>query len=47
MVLVFAHIAHWYFWPLYALPVLIVLWSVIATTRRERRSSKGGQRRGE
>jgi hypothetical protein len=47
MVLVLAHIAHWYFWPLYALPVLIVLWSVIATTLRERRASKGDQRRGE
>ena len=35
MLLPLAHIAHWYFWPLYALPVLIVLWSVIATTLRE------------
>jgi hypothetical protein len=47
MVFVLAHIAHWYFWPLYALPVLIVLWSVIATTLRERRESKGDRRRGE
>jgi hypothetical protein len=35
-----AHLAHWYLWPLYALPVLIVLWSVIATTLRERRASR-------
>ncbi len=35
-----AHATHWYFWPLYALPVLIVLWSAIATTLRERRASR-------
>jgi hypothetical protein len=40
MVILLAHLAHWYFWPLYALPVLIVLWSAIATTLRERRASK-------
>jgi hypothetical protein len=39
MFLPVAHLAHWYFWPLYLLPVLIVLWSAIATTLRERRSS--------
>ena len=37
MLLTLAHIGHWYFWPLYGLPVFIVLWSVIATTLRERR----------
>lgn len=48
MLLPLAHVAHWYFWPLYALPVLIVLWSVIATTLRERRSSRDeNTRRGE
>jgi hypothetical protein len=40
MLLTLAHIGHWYFWPLYGLPVLIVLWSVIATTLRERRSGR-------
>jgi hypothetical protein len=40
MLLTLAHIGHWYFWPLYGLPVFIVLWSVIATTLRERRSSR-------
>jgi hypothetical protein len=32
-----AHLAHWYWYPLYALPVLIVLWSAISTARRQRR----------
>jgi hypothetical protein len=40
-----AHLAHWYFWPLYALPVLIVLWSAIATTLRERRADRESERR--
>jgi hypothetical protein len=35
-----AHAGHWYFWPLYALPLLIVLWSVVRTTIRERRDSR-------
>jgi hypothetical protein len=35
-----AHATHWYYWPLYALPVLIVLWSAIVTTLRERRASR-------
>jgi len=39
-----AHLGHWYFWPLYALPVLIVLWSAISTTRRERRAARDGQK---
>ena len=45
MLLPLAHIAHWYFWPLYLLPVLIVLWSAIATTLRERRSSSEEEKR--
>ena len=47
MLLPLAHPAHWYFWPLYALPVLIVLWSAIATTLRERRSSREEEKRQE
>jgi hypothetical protein len=48
MLVLLAHVAHWYFWPLYALPVLIVLWSVVATTLRERRASREEEtRRGE
>jgi hypothetical protein len=46
MLLLLAHMAHWYFWPLYVLPVLIVLWSAIATTVRERRSSNEEEKRG-
>lgn len=47
MLVPLAHVGHWYFWPLYALPVLIVLWSAIATTVRERRADRDGkQRRG-
>jgi hypothetical protein len=45
MLLPLAHITHWYFWPLYLLPVLIVLWSAIATTLRERRSSSDEEKR--
>jgi hypothetical protein len=45
MLLPLAHLAHWYFWPLYALPVLIVLWSAIATTLRERRGEREGEGR--
>jgi cytochrome c-type biogenesis protein CcmH/NrfF len=40
MLLPLAHLGHWYFWPLYGLPVLIVLWSAIATTRSERRAAR-------
>jgi hypothetical protein len=46
MLLTLAHMAHWYYWPLYALPVLIVLWSAIATTVRERRASNEEEKRG-
>jgi hypothetical protein len=45
MPILLAHAAHWYFWPLYALPVLIVLWSAIATTLRERRDSREEEER--
>ena len=41
-----AHAGHWYFFPLYAAPVVIVLWSAIATARRERRSARDEQDRG-
>jgi hypothetical protein len=45
VMLLLAHVTHWYFWPLYGLPVLIVLWSVIATTVRERRASRDEETR--
>jgi len=45
LMLPLAHLGHWYFWPLYALPVLIVLWSAIATTLRERRASREEEER--
>jgi hypothetical protein len=35
-----AHLGHWYFMPLYAAPVLIILYSAIATTVRERRAKR-------
>ena len=40
-----AHAGHWYFWPLYALPLGIVLWSVVKTTIRERRAARDDQDR--
>ena len=40
LVLPVAHAGHWYFWPLYALPLLIVLWSVVRTAIRERREAR-------
>ena len=43
--LLLAHVTHWYFWPLYGLPVLIVLWSVIGTTLRERRAGRDEETR--
>jgi hypothetical protein len=36
-VLPLAHLGHWYWYPLYALPALIVLWSAFSTVRRQRR----------
>jgi hypothetical protein len=38
-----AHLGHWYFFPLYALPVAIVLASAVATTLRERRAKRSGE----
>jgi hypothetical protein len=38
--ILFAHLGHWYFFPLYAAPILIVLWSAIATVIRERREDR-------
>jgi hypothetical protein len=35
-----AHAGHWYFWPLYAAPIFIVLWSVLRATINERREEK-------
>jgi cytochrome c-type biogenesis protein CcmH/NrfF len=35
-----AHLGHWYFYPLYAVPVVIVLFSAITTTIRERRAHR-------
>ncbi len=32
-----AHLLHWYFMPLYALPMVIVLYSTIRETMRQRR----------
>jgi hypothetical protein len=32
-----AHAAHWYFLPLYGIPVGIVIWSVLGTLRQRRR----------
>jgi hypothetical protein len=41
-----AHAGHWYFMPLYAAPVLIILYSAIATTVRERRTKREEESRG-
>jgi hypothetical protein len=35
-----AHLGHWYFFPLYAVPVIIVLFSAITTTLRERKAKR-------
>ena len=40
MALPLAHLGHWYFYPLYAIPVIIVLFSAITTTIRERRGGR-------
>jgi hypothetical protein len=32
-----AHLLHWYFMPLYALPILIVLYTTIRETLRQRK----------
>jgi hypothetical protein len=41
-----AHLAHWYWYPLYALPALIVLWSAISTVRQQRRADRDKERGG-
>jgi cytochrome c-type biogenesis protein CcmH/NrfF len=38
-VLVLAHAGHWLIWVLYAVPVLIVLGSIVASVMRQRRES--------
>jgi hypothetical protein len=37
MLLPLAHLLHWYFMPLYAAPMLIVLYATIKETIRQRR----------
>jgi hypothetical protein len=39
-----AHLGHWYFFPLYAIPVIIVLASAVLTTVRERREKREGDK---
>jgi hypothetical protein len=38
--------AHWYWYPLYALPVLIILWSAISTVRSQRKLEREKERGG-
>jgi flagellar biosynthesis/type III secretory pathway M-ring protein FliF/YscJ len=40
VILPLAHLLHWYFMPLYAAPMLIVLYSTIKETIRQRRESE-------
>ena len=35
-----AHAGHWALWILYALPLVIVVWSVVLATINERRSRR-------
>jgi hypothetical protein len=39
-----AHVGHWWTYVLYAVPVIIVLASVVMTLIRERRERRDGQR---
>jgi hypothetical protein len=39
-----AHLGHWWTYLLYAVPVIIVLASVVVTLIRERRERRDGQR---
>ena len=39
-----AHLLHWYFMPLYALPILIVLYTTIRETIRQRREKAKSDR---
>jgi cytochrome c-type biogenesis protein CcmH/NrfF len=41
-VLPIAHAGHWAIWILYAVPVLIVLGSIVVQLRRERREDAAG-----
>jgi len=38
-VLPIAHAGHWFFWILYAVPVIVVLGSIVTSMRRERREA--------
>ena len=40
-----AHLLHWYFMPLYAAPILIVLYSTVRETLRQRRGEDRGSKR--
>jgi hypothetical protein len=46
-VLPIAHAGHWAIWILYAVPVLVVLGSIVAQLRRERREDAVGDDRPE
>jgi cytochrome c-type biogenesis protein CcmH/NrfF len=50
-VLPIAHAGHWFFWILYAVPVIVVLASIVTSLRRERRQAAaeagGGLQHGE
>jgi len=39
-VLPLAHLGHWWMYVLYGVPVIIVLFSVVTTTLRERREGR-------
>jgi hypothetical protein len=43
-ILPLAHLLHWYFMPLYAAPILIVLYSTIRETIRQRREPGGASK---
>jgi cytochrome c-type biogenesis protein CcmH/NrfF len=40
----FAHAGHWALWVLYAVPVIVVLGSIIVSLRRERRQAPDPER---
>jgi hypothetical protein len=44
LLLPLAHLGHWYFFPLYALPILLILISALRTTVKERRKARDSQR---
>ena len=44
MVLLIAHVGHWALWILYAVPIVIVLGSIVFTLARERRERRGDAR---